>query len=255
MKKYFSFLFLMLAIVIKTFALEPEGPKSTLNIKIYDPFRENETFNIMVIKKSTNTGFFADPDGSFSVLINHSDTLLISARGYKTLKVTVRDSIYREAYDIELPLTRLSVQLREVSVSPLKSFDEISQKIRRLGYTEQYSVYGAGASLMSPISFLYERFSKFEKKKREIARLENEMLKREVLQDLFRRYVDADIISLNEEEFDDFIQFLNLRDEYILSASQYDLTMTIKERYEAFVKIRKYYQRYSIDDEDYYYDE
>jgi succinate dehydrogenase flavin-adding protein (antitoxin of CptAB toxin-antitoxin module) len=254
MNKFFKYFSLTLLLFSKLGFATVDGPKSTLNIKIYDPLRENETFNIMVIKRSTNTGFFADPSGVFSVTLNHSDTLMISARGYKTLKISVRDSVYKESYDLELPLYRLSVNLKEVSVSPLKSFDEISDKIKRLGYTEQYSVYGLGASIMSPITFLYERFSKFEKRKRDISRLENEMLRREVLQDLFRRYVNSDIISLNEDEFDDFIQFMNLSDEFILTASQYDLTIAIKNRYEAFKNLRKYYQKYS-NDEDYYYDE
>jgi hypothetical protein len=84
-----------------------------------------------------------------------------------------------------------------------------------LGYDERdYMLSGINA-VQSPITFLYQQFSRKEQSKRQVAYMENEDRKRELLKELFRLYVDYDIISLSDEQFDDFITYLNVSDEFL----------------------------------------
>ena len=54
------------------------------------------------------------------------------------------------------------------------------------------------------------------------------------MKDLFRLYIKHEIIDLSEDEFEAFIKYLNLSDEYIQNATQLELTMAIKGKYENF---------------------
>ncbi len=190
--------------------------------------------NLMVINKRSNNGTFADAEGKFILSVMQTDTLLFSAIGFKIKKICLKDSVDKSNYYIEIPLQKLQYDLKEVSVFGTRTLNEIQRDIDNLGVKKTYSVQGLANAAESPITYLYERFSKFGKAKRKVAEWENEDLKRDVLKDLFRLYVKHDIIDLNDEDFDDFIKYLNLSDGFIQDASQFELVMAIKGKYESF---------------------
>lgn len=189
--------------------------------------------SLMIINKRTNSGTFADVEGKFTLNILQSDTLIFSAIGFRVKKVCLKDSIARKHYIIEVPLQKISYELKEVSVFADRSLNEIQKDIDRLGKMNTYSVTGVNA-IESPITALYERFSKIGKAKQKVSKWENEDLKRDILKDLFRVYIKFDVIELNDDQFDDFIRYLNLSDEFIQNATQFELVMAIKGRYESY---------------------
>ena len=188
---------------------------------------------LMVINKRTNLGTFADAEGKFSITGMQSDTIMLSALGFKLKKICLKDSTAKKQYTIYIPLEKLYFTLKEVSVFASRNLNEIQGDIDKLGIKKTYTTSGLDA-LESPITFLYERFSKFGRSKQKVAEWENEDLKRDILKDLFRLYIKHEIIDLTEEEFDAFIKYLNLSDEFIQNASQLELTMAIKGKYESF---------------------
>jgi hypothetical protein len=70
-----------------------------------------------------------------------------------------------------------------------------------------------------------------------VAEMENEDRKRALLKELFRKYIQYDIIDLSVEKFDDFISFMDLPDSFIRSAPAYDLIMEIKRRFEIYEEV------------------
>lgn len=188
---------------------------------------------LMIINGRTNQGVFADAEGKFSISANQSDTLLFSAVGFLIKKICLKDSIAKKKYYVEVSLQQLQYTLKEISVFATRNLNEIQKDIDNLGVKNTYSIEGI-SSIGSPITFLYERFSKYGKSKQKVAEWENENLKKDILKDLFRLYIKNDIIDLNDEEFDAFIKYLNLSDEFIQNATQFELTMAIKGKYENF---------------------
>ena len=132
-----------------------------------------------------------------------------------------------------IELKNRTIFLKPISVYGIKSLEEIQKDFSKLG-VKQTNVYRKYNSLESPITSLYEAFSKIEQSKRKVAALENEDFKKEVLKDLFRIYVKADIINLSELEFDNFIWYCDFSDTFIKNATTFDLVKAIKERYEVF---------------------
>lgn len=202
--------------------------------KVYD--KENSKLpltRLMIINKRTNNGSFASSDGKFSLTIFPSDTIIFSAIGFKVRNICFKDSLKNGVSNFEIALSKLHFELKEVNVFANRSLSEIQKDIDKLGVDRSYSTSGINA-FESPITALYERFSKFEKSKRKVADWENEDLKRDVLKDLFHLYVKYDVIDLKNEEFDAFIKYLNLNDEFIKNATQFELIMAIKGKYESF---------------------
>lgn len=196
---------------------------------------------VMVVNRTTGSGTFVGIDGNFSVTLSKNDTLMFAYSGYKTKKISFRDSVYNKEYLIAVKLDPLSYLLKEISIYPIKKLSEVQREIdlmdahkKRVGQLEGVNAFS------SPITALYQRFSKLEQSKRKVAEMENEDMKREVLKDLFRIYIKYDIIELTDSQFDDFITFCDLPDYYIMHATQFELVEAIKGRYLKFVEMNDY---------------
>lgn len=204
-----------------------------INGQVYDKDSKLPLPKLMVINKRSNSGIFADADGKFSITALQSDTIMLSALGFKIKKICLKDSTTKKQYLITIPLEKLYFTLKEVSVFEARNLNEIQKDIDKLGVKKTFTLNSIDA-IESPITYLYERFSKFARSKQKVAEWENEDFKRDILKDLFRLYIKHEIIDLTEEEFDAFIKYLNLSDEFIQNSSQLELTMAIKGKYENF---------------------
>jgi hypothetical protein len=104
---------------------------------------------------------------------------------------------------------------------------------------------------MSPITFLYQQLSKKEASKRVVAELKNEDRRRDLLKELFQIYVDYQIIDLTTEEFDDFITYLNVSDEFLIQSSQYEFLVYVKERFRDYQVMRRNGTKFRKEDFDF----
>jgi len=213
--------------------------KITISGTVYDPENKGTIPNLMVVNKRTQQGYFGDNSGYFSIEGVTTDTFIVAATGFQTMILSFKDSVYKESYQVKIPLKRLQVQLKPVEIFTRRELEEIQKDIESLGYKdEDYMVTGADA-LQSPITYLYQAFSRRERSKREVAELKNNDRRRSLLKELFRKYVDNDIIQLSNEEFDDFIDFCGVSDEFLQRSSQYEFVMYIKKKFEVYRMIRK----------------
>jgi hypothetical protein len=196
---------------------------------------------MMVVNKRSGMGVVADAESKFTIQATQTDTLILSVIGYNTKKICLKDSAYKKSYYIEIEMSKLQYTLKEVSVFPTRTLNEIDKDIAMLDSTRRSRYYKEINGLESPVTYLYERFSKFGKSKQRVAEWENEDLKKDILKELFRIYVKHEIIDLNEEEFEAFIVYCNLSEEFIKSATQFELVMAIKGKYESFSQNKDYY--------------
>jgi hypothetical protein len=211
--------------------------KATITIsgQAYDRESKLPLPKLMVINKRSGVGVFADSESKFSISAKQTDTILFSAIGFKMKKICLRDSSEKARFYMVIALDRLSYTLKEVSVFAPRTLNEIDKDISGLDSVRSYNRnFHDINGLESPITYLYERFSKFARSKQKVAMWENEDLKRSILKDLFRIYIKHDIMDLSEEEFDAFINYCNLSESFIKNASQFELVMAIKGKYSSF---------------------
>jgi hypothetical protein len=131
----------------------------------------------------------------------------------------------------------LSVTGKTVEVKRVKTLEELQKERAAIAKREVPKLSGINA-LESPITALYMQFSKREKTKRLIAEMEYNDQKREVVKEILRLYVHSDIIDLPDDEFDAFISFLNLNDQFLKTATDYELITYIKGKYEHYNKLK-----------------
>jgi len=93
--------------------------------------------------------------------------------------------------------------------------------------------------LQSPITALYQAFSRKEQNKRWIAEQQYKDDQRKVVKELLRLYISYDIINLSEEDFDDFIAFLNVSDSFLKTATEMELITFIKDKFEHFLDMSR----------------
>jgi hypothetical protein len=218
-------------------------PEIHINGKVVDPKRKDpDLTNFMVVNLRTQNGFFGKADGSFSIDINRRDTFVVAVTGYDFRKFCYKDSAAAPQYNLTVILKEKEIRLPEVRIIAPRELSDIERDIQRLGYSKKdYEISGINA-LESPITFLYEEFSRIERLKRHNAELVNDDKRRQLLKELLARYVADDIIELSNVDFDRFVDFCNVSEEFMKRATQYEFMVYIKGKYELFSGMNDYYR-------------
>ncbi|MCX6292361.1 MAG: hypothetical protein NT126_11455 [Bacteroidetes bacterium] len=198
--------------------------------------------DLMVVNLSTQQGSFGKADGSFSMMIMKKDTLLIASTGYAFKKICFKDSLLKSDYSVSLKLKKLVVQLKEVKIFAPRDLESIEKDIQKLGYRKSdYELSGINA-LESPITFLYQEFSRHERLKRHNAEIVNADKRRNLLKELLSRFVADEIILLSNDDFDRFIDFCSVSESFMKRSTQYEFMVYIKQKYKLFSELHDYYR-------------
>ncbi len=227
-------LFLFFLIIFSDYAF---GQDTLITIEgtaydVSNPSRRLE--DLMIINLRTSQGTFGKADGTFKVVIERKDTIMVASSGYEFVRITFRDSAFKQNYYIAVPISKLNITLREVNIFSARDLQSIYKDIERLGYNKKdFEVSGVDA-LNSPITFLFQQMNSLERLKAHNRERINNEKKRDLLKQLFTNYVAYDIINLDDFEFDDFIDFCDVPESYMKSASQYDFCIYIKKKFELY---------------------
>ncbi len=200
--------------------------------KVVDSLRPQSFYNLMIVNRSTGKGVFGQPNGTFSVYASQGDTIALSVRGYPYVTVVVQGD--EECRHVGKYYVENKIQdIAEVVVHPLKSLEQIKEERSSLALRETRMVTGIEV-LQSPITALYQAFSKKEKAKRWVAEQEHLDSQRNVLKELLRTYVAYEVIELTDEEFDEFIAFLNMDETFLKTASEMELITFIQDKFDHY---------------------
>lgn len=227
---------LTVLLLINGITMLAQGPV-TVHGQVQGGDGEKVFYDLMIVNRRLRTGSFGNVDGTFTVSALRNDTLLIGAGGYVTRTVPLSEYADGELASLRVVLRPWEIELKPVAVLPDRTLKEIQEDINKLGYNERdYRESGVDA-FQSPITFLYQEFSRRERSKRQVAELRNEDRKRELLRELLHKYVQYEIINLGNESFDDFIDFCAVPEEVIKGLSQYDFLIYVKKKYELYTSL------------------
>ncbi|MDP5075310.1 MAG: carboxypeptidase-like regulatory domain-containing protein [Flavobacteriales bacterium] len=241
MRSVSLFFFVFLSLVGYSQTIRIEG-------RVRDPHGQGIP-NAIIVNNRTKTGSFGNSSGYYTIVCEKTDTLSITALSYYTRQLCMKDSLIKEVYYPTIFLDDRTYMLPVVEFISPRDLEAIEEDLMSLGFDEnQFKT----ASVSSPITFLYEQFSKRERSKLAVAKMEYEDRKRALLKELFHLYVDYDIIELTNDEFDAFIDFMHVSNEFIRQSSQYEFLIFVKEEFQQY-KIWKRGKREWKDD-DFNYD-
>ena len=200
--------------------------------KVFDTINKPSFYNLMIVNKNTGQGVFGQPNGHFSVYTSDGDTVSISVKNYELINLIVKGDSNCQFKNTIIIKPKAKV-MPEVVIRPLKSLEEIKEEREGLALRETKFVTGIEV-MQSPITALYQTFSKKEQNKAWIAEQVYKDDQRRVVKELLRNYVSYDIIELNEDEFDDFISFLNINETFLKTATEMELITFIKDKFEHY---------------------
>ncbi len=230
-------LLLIFVILISTTYSFTQCNRVLVSGRVIDSLRPQTFYNLMVINKTVGRGVFGEPNGSFSVYVMPNDLIALSIKEYPIYEFfAIPDENCQckvNAYIEQLPQ-----EIEEVIVRPLKTLSQIKDERQALSMRETRLVTGINM-LESPITALYQAFSKKEQNKRWIQEQKYKDDQRRIVKELLRLYVAFDIINMTEEDFDSFIQFLNIDDDFLKTASEMELILFIKDKFDHYNYLKK----------------
>ncbi len=211
--------------------------KVLLSGKVIDTLRTQNFYNLMIVNRTSGVGVFGMPTGGYSLYVEEGDSITFSIKGYDKVNYIVSADSNCQAHHTWY-IQMIPQEVDEVVIRPLKTLAQIQEEREALAMRETRQVTGIEV-LQSPITALYQAFSQREKSKRTVALLEYEDEQKAILQDLFRLYVAYEIFDLTESEFDQFIAFLNINEDFLKTASELELVTFIKDKFEHFQNLNK----------------
>lgn len=203
-----------------------------LSGKVIDTLQPQSFYNLMVVNRTTGKGVFGQPDGAFGVYANNGDSITLSVKGYPMYGFKVKADSNCRMQMVGVLENKITTK-EEVVIRPLKTLQQIKEERAALTLHETRMVTGIEV-MQSPITALYQRFSKTEQSKQAVAKLEYQDNQMKVLKELLHLYVAYDIVALNEEEFENFIGFLNIDENFLKTSSDMELITFIKDKFEHY---------------------
>lgn len=218
-----------------------------VSIKTLEPVSYSHIINI-----NNNTGVISDSSGYFNILASKNDTLLISAISYEYKKVCLQDFEENE-YSEYIYLDEKIYTIPEVRILYFGDYNDFKYKLLNLQLPEKYKINPLilktlphnypeiipEPTISSPISFMYNMFSKEGKSKRKLKELKEEQSIEANVREIFNESIIEQITGLESDSLLKFIKYCNFSNEYILKTSQYNLYMEISNKYNQFRKIKK----------------
>lgn len=196
------------------------------------------------VNKNTSTGLVADEKGSFVLRARLGDTIAFSYVGYHVTKIfthQLKDSVRNSVLYVKAYLKPKIKELNPVIVTPHAFSKEQKESYKRKideyhrTLSSPFTNGSTGAGLS--IDALYYAFSKKGKQLQKLSLLYDQLLIDEIKEarlnpERVRALTGNDTLDVKE-----FLNYCFLPDQFIVSASDYDL----------FLSVNKYYRQYMED--------
>ncbi|MEQ1732289.1 MAG: carboxypeptidase-like regulatory domain-containing protein [Bacteroidia bacterium] len=220
----------------------------TFKGKITDAKNNAPLYYSIIVNKRTNTGVTSNVDGTFTIQVLKTDTLLISSSGYALRKLPVSKALEQivmngSTADATIAMNNLQYTLRGITIKPDIDLEDFKKQLKKIK-TPEADKYAKASSFanafQSPITYLYETFNRLEKSKRLVEQLTNDDNRLELRRALFKTYMFENYEVLNPNQLDAFIRFCNFTDGYIKQSTEYELASAIKKNYYAYTNQNDY---------------
>ncbi len=218
-----------------------------------------ENVNIQNISRRTLTT--SNRDGAFAIHVGESDTLKLTAIGFKDFVACVRDVLMKQESFIVVMIPT-SYELSEVTIHPFGTYQQFKWKVlalklppavdymAKLGLPKpvvplvppEYDykiVYHPVAAVFHPVTYFYKRFNKEEKAIINYYRFRYEEWP--VIKAVDEKYNGGRVTAITGLEGDSlamFMEFCNFDRHYIYVTSEYDIGEAIVEKLKNFRKER-----------------
>ncbi|MGR3811061.1 carboxypeptidase-like regulatory domain-containing protein [Jiulongibacter sp. NS-SX5] len=231
-----TFLYILFLSLISSFTMAQK--QWSVFGKVINGATQKPISSLTVTNQRTEHVVVTNAEGDFYIRAAEGDSLIITGVGYG------RQAVYwdKSKDDLVVGLEQTAIGLAEVVVKDkrtetiereIKEFLEnphnaASMKRDIVGNLVQLSGSGGlGGGAGISIDALYDLWSKEGKNRRRAAELEYQDLRKFYIELRYNKGKVATITKLKEPDLSEFMEYCKLGDEFILEASDYDLTYQI----------------------------
>lgn len=174
----------------------------------------------------------ADSNGFFTCVVVQSDTLKISSLGYYDVLFT-KDPSRQTSYFVEIYLRSKIFELKAVQVLGQRNKDRdnpfLRWEYRAKFQPKVWLFYTPGSlppdeiSLMSPISFLYDKYSRRGKAARKLRDMVADRARKKALAKRYNAEKVKEWTGLEDAELEEFMLFCPMPEAFLEEATEYDI--------------------------------
>ena len=192
-----------------------------------------------VVNKNSSVGTLSDEKGNFSIRIKMGDTLSFSYLGYSVTKLfthTLKDSVKNASLNVKIFLKQKASELKSILI-----VDHSFTKERKESYEQKIDEYHRGISspMASPISAMYYAWSKKGKELQKLSVLFQQLLNDEIREHRLSPEKVRTITGNDTLEVKGFMYYCYLPDQFVVSASDYELFLAVKNCYRSYLDKRR----------------
>ncbi len=213
---------------------------------------------VNVYVKQTRIGTITDTSGYFMLTAKVNDTLTFSSLGYDKKYVVLTDSASESMKPLIVFLNTRVYQINSVDIIALKKYKQLEYEITNMSlpdddYTyamrnfpfrpvdiDYYSrVNAPGFGLVfSPISALYDMFSKEGKERRKLEEIQGKDYLAAILDEKVSTSYVMELTGMTFEETNEFILWCNFSPDFIMRLTEYDLISVIGYKYKQYKNLK-----------------
>ncbi|MEK6615866.1 MAG: carboxypeptidase-like regulatory domain-containing protein [Bacteroidota bacterium] len=224
-------------VILMAFSASAFSQKTTVKGIVFDKDSITPMPFAYVVNKNSSEGTLSDEKGFFSTNINLGDTLSFSYLGYGITKLfthLLKDSVKNGLLNVKVFLKPKASELKPIIIST-HSFTKEEKEY----YARKADEYNRGISwpLASPITAMYYAWSKKGKELQKLSVLYQQVLIDEVKAhrlspEKIRALTGNDTLDVKE-----FMNFCYLPDQFVVSASDYDLFLAVNRYYKQYMEM------------------
>lgn len=205
-----------------------------------------------IININNNRATISDTLGNFDIRLRPGDSLRISSIGYQQ-KFYQYTGEWENIVFERISLKERVYEISEVKITPWGTYEEFKNRFMNLDREtprEQLhplvwdflqerpeNVEPIEPGISSPVSMIYNIFSKEAKERRKYEELQKQEAREKKIQSKFNRESIGNLTGLKGEKLDRFMEFCNFTDAYILNTKEYFILERVKKKYKQFMRV------------------
>lgn len=197
-------------------------PSRMVTGRLLDSITHKPVADVIVANKSTSKTTLSNADGYYYISAGIKDSLVFYLIGYYP-----RYFYFHSAAEFN---KQVLLSFLRPNVEELKEIEITAEKLKKEN-DPHYPFNQTPANIGSPLTFLYERYSKKYKQYRKIEALEQEKQQRRLREGRFTREFVMSITDIEEDEVDDFMKKCRFSNEFLENANDYDFILAVKKKY------------------------
>jgi hypothetical protein len=184
---------------------------------------------VYVINKNTGNGTMSDNSGKFYLNVGPNDTVVCSFVGYIKLKLPVAKMKLDDGQEIKIVMRKITYTLNSVTVSAFKLKPYEKEHMKKVIENSKMRPVNI---IESPITALYNQFSKRGKEQRKLAQIYEQVIEEEQVQAKLSPEILRNLTGDDNIDYERFRKYCySLTNYYIINHDGYDLYYKVMECY------------------------